>query len=44
MACDGERATLFALIEAQHLPWSGHSRHLHLKNIYTARLSKQRNR
>ncbi|MEK1887972.1 MAG: nuclear transport factor 2 family protein [Phyllobacterium sp.] len=30
---DGSRATLFALIEAQHLPRGDHSRHLLLKNV-----------
>jgi SnoaL-like domain len=38
---DGQHATLFALVEAQHLPRGDHSRHLLLKNIYTARLSKR---
>jgi|GEM_PF-966480 len=31
---DGERARLFALVEAQHLPRGDHRRHLLLKNIY----------
>ncbi|MBA8884551.1 nuclear transport factor 2 family protein [Dokdonella fugitiva] len=31
---DGERAGLFALVEAQHLPRGDHRRHLLLKNIY----------
>jgi hypothetical protein len=31
----GDRAELFALVEAQHLPKNDHSRHLLLKNIYT---------
>ncbi|MFC5742187.1 nuclear transport factor 2 family protein [Dyella tabacisoli] len=39
-AYDGERATLFALVEAQHLPRNDHSRHLLLKNIYVVELSK----
>jgi SnoaL-like domain len=41
IAFDGVRATLFALVEAQHLPHDDHSRHLLLKNIYTCGLSKQ---
>jgi SnoaL-like protein len=39
-AYDGEHATLFALVEAQHLPRNDHARHLMLKNIYTLRLSR----
>ncbi|HEU4665164.1 MAG TPA: nuclear transport factor 2 family protein [Dokdonella sp.] len=31
---DGERAGLFALVEAQHLPRGDHRRHLLLKNLY----------
>lgn len=38
---DGRQATLFALVEAQHLPRHDHARHLLLKNIYTTRLSRQ---
>ncbi|MBA8889931.1 hypothetical protein FHW12_004178 [Dokdonella fugitiva] len=34
MHYDGERAGLFALVEAQHLPRGDHRRHLLLKNIY----------
>ena len=41
---DGGHATLFALVEAQHLPRSDHARHLMLKNIYTARLSRDSER
>jgi SnoaL-like domain len=37
---DGRRATLFALVEAQHLPRADHGRHLLLKNIYTVDLSR----
>ena len=37
---DGTRAALFALVEAQHLPREDHARHLLLKNIYFARLSR----
>lgn len=37
---DGERAQLFALVEAQHVPKNDRSRHLLLKNIYTVELSK----
>ena len=40
-AYDGEHATLFALVEAQHLPRTDHGRHLLLKNIYTVVLSKR---
>ncbi len=39
-AYDGERASLFALVEAQHLPRIDHSRHLLLKNIYRVELSR----
>ena len=42
-AYDGKRATLFALVEAQHLPQGDHTRHLLLKNIYTVELSGQGN-
>lgn len=42
-AYDGEHATLFALVEAQHLPQGDHSRHLLLKNIYTVELSRENN-
>jgi hypothetical protein len=37
---DGQHATLFALIEAQHLPRGDHGRHLLLKNILDVALSK----
>ncbi|MGH8145309.1 MAG: nuclear transport factor 2 family protein [Rhodanobacteraceae bacterium] len=40
-AFDGERAELFALVEAQHLPREDHSRHLLLKHIYTLKLSRK---
>jgi hypothetical protein len=43
-AYDGERATLFALVEAQHLPRADHGRHLLLKNIYVTDLSKDGDR
>lgn len=33
-AYDGTSATLFSLVEAQHLPSDDHARHLLLKNIY----------
>ncbi|HEX6537408.1 MAG TPA: nuclear transport factor 2 family protein [Gemmatimonadaceae bacterium] len=39
-AYDGDHASLFALVEAQHLPRNDHSRHLLLKNIYTLELSR----
>lgn len=42
-AYDGEHATLFALVEAQHLPQGDHSRHLPLKNIYTVELVREDN-
>jgi hypothetical protein len=31
---NADRASMFALVEAQHLPTGDHSRHLLLKNIY----------
>ena len=40
-AYEGEHATLFALVEAQHLPQGDHSRHLLLKNIYVVELSRE---
>ena len=40
-AYDGDRATLIALVEAQHLPRDDHSRHLLLKNVYEVRLTRQ---
>lgn len=40
-AYDGRRASLFALVEAQHLPRNDHGRHLLLKNIYTLDLSRE---
>jgi hypothetical protein len=40
-AYDGERAAMFALVEAQHLLRDDHARHLMLKNIYTVELSKR---
>jgi hypothetical protein len=41
---DGRHASLFALVEAQHLPRGDHNRHLLLKNIYTVELSRQASR
>lgn len=41
---DGSRASLFALIEAQHLPRGDHSRHLLLKNILDVDLARQGDR
>ena len=38
IAYDGERASLFALVEAQHLPRGDHTRNLLLKNFYRAAL------
>ena len=37
---DGDAASLFALVEAQHLPRGDHSRHLLLKNFYRVRLAR----
>jgi hypothetical protein len=39
-AYNGEHASLFALVEAQHLPRGDHARHLLLKHIYTMELSR----
>ena len=39
-AYDGERAAMFALVEAQHRLRDNHTRHLMLKNIHTVELSK----
>jgi hypothetical protein len=36
----GDRATLFALVEAQHLPRADHSRNLLLKNFYWVSLQR----
>lgn len=38
---DGDRARLFALVEAQHLPRNDPSRHLLLKNFYWCDLVRQ---
>ena len=40
-AYDGEHATLFALVEAQHFPQGDHSRNLLLKNIYMVELKRE---
>lgn len=40
LAYDGQRAALFALVEAQHLPRGDHGRHLMLKNVYWLELSR----
>jgi hypothetical protein len=40
-ALDGGRVTLSALVEVQHRPRNDHGRHLLLKNLYTADLSRQ---
>jgi hypothetical protein len=37
---DGQSASLFALVEAQHLPRADHARHLLLKNLYAVELSR----
>lgn len=39
-AYDGKHASLFALVEAQHLLRNDHTRHLLLKNIYRVELSR----
>lgn len=39
-AYDGHRASLFALVEAQHLPRDDHQRHLLLKNFYFTELAR----
>ena len=41
---DGAHASLVALVEAQHLPRSDHSRHLLLKNFYFADLVRDGSR
>ena len=41
---DGARASLVALVEAQHLPRRDHSRHLLLKNFYFADLVRDGSR
>lgn len=38
---DGDGATLFALVEAQHLPKADHRRHLLLKNFYWCDLARE---
>lgn len=40
-AFDGERAELFALVEAQHLPRGDNARHLLLKHIYAVQLARR---
>lgn len=40
---DGDAASLFALVEAQHLPHGEHGRHLLLKNFYRVRLARSHN-
>ena len=42
VALAGERAELFALVEAQHLPKDDHGRHLLLKNFYSVSLRRDR--
>ena len=39
-AFDGNHVTLFALVEAQHLPREDHGRHLLLKNLYWVTLAR----
>lgn len=43
-AFDGEHATLFALVEAQHLPRNDHGRHLLLKNTCLSNVAKRGDR
>lgn len=43
-ASDGARASVVALVEAQHLPRADHSRHLLLKNFYFADLVRDGSR
>ncbi|WP_406855252.1 nuclear transport factor 2 family protein [Alsobacter sp. KACC 23698] len=38
---DAERAVLWCLVEAQHLPKDDRSRHLLLKNVYTTELVRE---
>jgi hypothetical protein len=38
---DGDRAAMWALVEAQHLPTDDHSRHLLLKNFYSMKLVRE---
>lgn len=38
---DGDSASLFALVEAMHLPRGDHRRHLRLKNIYRVELARE---
>jgi hypothetical protein len=40
VSLEGDNATLFALVEAQHLPKSDHSRNLLLKNFYWVSLER----
>jgi hypothetical protein len=40
----GDRASLFALVEAQHLPKNNHAVHLLLKNIYNVSLTRAHDR
>lgn len=37
---DGDKAEMFALVDAYHLPRADHSRHLQLKNIYRISLMR----
>ncbi len=39
---DGDVATMTALVEAQHLPTTDHSRHALLKNIFDVRADRDR--
>jgi hypothetical protein len=40
VAVEGDRATLHALVEAQHVSMDDHRRQLLLKNLYTVQLSR----
>ena len=41
---DGDSATLYALVEAQHLPSADHGQHLLLKNHYDVELTRRSDR
>ena len=42
VSVSGDKAMLWALVEAQHLPEGDHGKHLMLKNIYTVSLVRER--
>ncbi|PIF71323.1 nuclear transport factor 2 family protein [Flavobacterium sp. 2] len=41
VSIDGDKATLDALVEAQHVPANDHSRHYLMKNRYDVQLARQ---